>query len=52
VTDAIHLLEGVHIIRAKRGLIQILDREKLEETAGESYGVPEAEYLRLVGPLS
>jgi CRP-like cAMP-binding protein len=52
VTDAIHLLEGVNIIRATRGNIRVLDREKLEETAGDSYGVPEAEYRRLIGPLS
>lgn len=51
VTDAIHLLEGVNIIRATRGNIHILDRERLEETAGDSYGVPEAEYRRLIGPL-
>lgn len=49
VTDAIHILEGVNIIRATRGKIQVLDRERLEETAGDSYGVPEAEYRRLVG---
>jgi len=51
VTDAIHRLEGVNIIRATRGNIRILDRERLEETAGESYGVPETEYKRLIGPL-
>jgi len=52
VTDAIHLLESVNIIRATRGNIRILDRERLEETAGDSYGVPEAEYERFLGPLS
>ncbi len=51
VTDAIHLLEGVNIIRATRGNIRVLDRGRLEETAGDSYGVPEAEYRRLVGPF-
>jgi CRP-like cAMP-binding protein len=51
VTDAMHLLEGVNIIRATRGHIHILDREKLEDTAGDSYGIPEAEYRRLIGPL-
>ncbi len=34
VTDAIHILEGVNIIRATRGNIRVLDRERLEETAG------------------
>ncbi len=51
MTDAIHLLEGVNIVRATRGNIRVLDRERLEETAGDIYGVPEAEYRRLVGPL-
>jgi CRP-like cAMP-binding protein len=48
VTDAIHLLEGTGIIKARRAHITILDRERLEETAGDSYGVPEAEYERLI----
>ena len=50
VTDAMHVLEGVKIIRATRGHVQVLDRARLEEAAGESYGVPEAEYRRLIGP--
>jgi hypothetical protein len=37
------------MIRAKRSLITITDRGKLEEVAGGSYGVPEAEYRRLIG---
>jgi CRP-like cAMP-binding protein len=48
VTEAIHLLEGTGIIKARRANITILDRERLEETAGDSYGVPEAEYERLI----
>jgi CRP-like cAMP-binding protein len=48
VTEAIHLLEGTGIIKARRAHITILDRERLEETAGNSYGVPEAEYERLI----
>ena len=51
VTDAIHHLEGVGIIRAVRGHIEIRDRERLEDTAGDSYGVPEAEYARLLGSI-
>ena len=51
VTDAIHHLEGVGIIRAVRGQIEIRDRERLADTAGDSYGVPEAEYARLLGPI-
>ncbi|WP_017996647.1 Crp/Fnr family transcriptional regulator [Rhizobium leguminosarum] len=49
VTNEIHILEGVHAIKATRGNIRILDRPKLEEIAGGSYGVPEREYERLVG---
>lgn len=51
VTDAIHLLEGDLLIKATRGNIEILDRPRLERAAGASYGVPEAEYRRLIGPL-
>jgi CRP-like cAMP-binding protein len=51
VTEAIHMLEGEHLIKATRGNIRILDRERLLVTAGASYGVPEAEFRRLIGPL-
>jgi CRP-like cAMP-binding protein len=51
VTDAIHLLEGDALIKATRGNIRILDRARLERAAGASYGVPEAEFRRLIGPL-
>ena len=49
VTLAVQLLEAGGMIRAKRGLITVVDRKKLEELAGGSYGVPEAEYRRLLG---
>ena len=52
VTEALHVLEGLKIISATRGAIRVLDRVRLEETAGGSYGVPEAEYRRLIGPLN
>ncbi len=48
VTTATHILEGNGLIRAKRGVITILDREKLEELADNAYGLPEAEYARLM----
>ena len=51
VTDAIHLLESEKLIKATRGNIEILDRDRLVRAAGASYGVPEAEYLRLFGPI-
>ena len=33
VTVALHVLEGEHIIKARRGLIRIIDREKLQAAA-------------------
>lgn len=49
VTDALHVLEGLHAIRSKRGLIVVRDRERLQEAAQGAYGVAEAEYERLLG---
>ncbi|RYF17564.1 MAG: Crp/Fnr family transcriptional regulator [Oxalobacteraceae bacterium] len=51
VTVSLHILEGAGMIQSKRGRVIILDRDKLEELAGDSYGVPEAEYRHLIGPL-
>jgi CRP-like cAMP-binding protein len=48
VTVAIHSLEGRKLIRGERGRISIIDRAGLQQLAGASYGVPEAEYERLV----
>lgn len=50
VTVATHVLEGNHAIRARRGRITILDRDKLIALAGDSYGLAEAEYDRLMPP--
>jgi CRP-like cAMP-binding protein len=49
VTTALHILEGALIIRSTRGNIHIRDRVRLETVAGESYGMPEQEYERLMG---
>jgi CRP-like cAMP-binding protein len=49
VTISLHVLEGAGMIRSKRGRVVILDRLKLEDLAGDSYGRPEAEYRRLIG---
>ena len=49
VTIATQVLEGKGLIRAKRGQIVILDRDGLQEEAQGSYGIPEAEYTRLIG---
>jgi CRP-like cAMP-binding protein len=51
VTVSLHVLEGAGMIRSRRGRVMILDRHKLEELAGESYGRPEAEYRRLIAPF-
>jgi CRP-like cAMP-binding protein len=51
VTVSLHVLEGAGMIRSKRGRVLILDREKLEELAGEGYGRPEAEYRKLIAPF-
>lgn len=51
VTIALHSLEGLGFIKATRGLINVRRRADLEDFAGAAYGVPEAEYERLIGPL-
>jgi hypothetical protein len=49
VTDQTHFLEGIHAIKATRGNIKVVDRSKLEDLAGGSYGVPEQEYEKHIG---
>lgn len=49
ITDALHSIEGVGAIRATRGNVQVVSRPGLEAIAEGSYGVPEAEYERLIG---
>jgi CRP-like cAMP-binding protein len=51
VTITLHMLEGAGMIRSKRGRVTIIDRERLEDLAGDAYGKPEAEYRRLIGPI-
>jgi CRP-like cAMP-binding protein len=51
VTTALHVLEGNRFIKASRGVITIRDRTGLEEFSDGSYGRPEAEYTRLIGPF-
>jgi CRP-like cAMP-binding protein len=48
VTTALHILEGEKLIRSTRSHIRILDRRRLIGFAGEGYGGPEEEYLRLM----
>ena len=46
-SDAVTKLAGD--IRSKHGRIEVRDRAALERLAGVSYGLPEAEYRRLIG---
>lgn len=49
VTVAVQILEGYGLIKATRGRITILDRTGLEACSDPAYGIPEAEYARLIG---
>jgi CRP-like cAMP-binding protein len=48
VTEAVHDLESRELIQASRGEIVVRNRKGLEKIAGSFYGVPEAEYRRLM----
>jgi CRP-like cAMP-binding protein len=48
VTTATHILEGGHLIKATRGQIKVLDRDRLVHLADNTYGLAEAEYERLM----
>jgi CRP-like cAMP-binding protein len=52
VTVSLHFLEGEHMIKSTRGHIRVIDRAKLEAAAKDSYGLPEAEYERVIGGLA
>ncbi len=47
VTLALQTLESNGLIRARRGRIEVRDRERLVDLADDGYGLPEAEYVRL-----
>jgi hypothetical protein len=44
-----HVIEGMQVIRTKRTMITVLDREKLKELADGAYSLSEAQYTRLMG---
>jgi hypothetical protein len=46
VTEAIQALEQKPLIKTDRGLISVIDRNRLEHLAGGLYGAPEREYER------
>ena len=50
VTVAMQSLEARGVIEHSRGVITVIDRKGLEKIANASYGVPEAEYKRLMRP--
>ena len=50
VTLALQVLERRGLIRARRGLLTILDRQALEAAAAYAYGPAEREYERLIDP--
>ncbi|MGQ3215852.1 Crp/Fnr family transcriptional regulator [Shinella sp.] len=52
VTTALHVLEGEGLIRSLRGSVIIRNRPGLEAFAHDCYGLPEAEYRRLMGGLT
>jgi len=49
VTEMLKVFEDRGLISTQRGQVTMLDRVGLEGVAGDSYGVPEAEYSRLIG---
>jgi CRP-like cAMP-binding protein len=49
VTDALHALRKQELISYARGQITVKNRKGLERAAGKAYGIPEAEYRRLIG---
>jgi CRP-like cAMP-binding protein len=49
VTEALHSLASQKFIAAGRGEVVVLNRKGIERAAGDSYGVPEAEFRRLIG---
>jgi len=49
VTEMLKVFEDRGLISTQRGQVTVLDRVGLEGVAGDSYGVPEAEYSRLIG---
>jgi CRP-like cAMP-binding protein len=49
VTEAVQALSKKGLIRTNRGLVIVKDRNGLLKRAGKLYGVPEAEYERLLG---
>lgn len=48
VTETLRVLEDAGLVQCARSRITVLDRKGIEKLAGAYYGVPEAEYARLM----
>ncbi|WP_043061985.1 Crp/Fnr family transcriptional regulator [Brucella anthropi] len=48
VTNSLHVLEGLGLIKSERGVVFIRNRHGLERYARDAYGWPEKEYVRLM----
>lgn len=48
VTMAMKVLEKDGLVAKRRGRVQIIDRERLLDLAGDGYGLAESEYARLI----
>lgn len=51
VTDWLHIFEGEHWIRSKRGFVEITDRPGLETAAGDFYGAAENAWFDMLAKL-
>jgi CRP-like cAMP-binding protein len=49
VTAALNDLQQAVLVRLGRGVVTLLDRARLEDLVGHFYGIPEQEFVRLVG---
>lgn len=49
VTESMKSLQKLELITGLRGQVRVRDRAGLQRVAGETYGIPEAEYRRLLG---
>ena len=48
ITTALRSLEDAGAVKTRRGGIGIRDRDRMRDIAGDAYGVPEAEYARVL----
>ncbi|MDM9644447.1 Crp/Fnr family transcriptional regulator [Rhizobium sp. S163] len=51
VTEWLHVFEGEHWIRSKRGYVEIIDRPGLEGAAGDFYGSAEDAWFTMLAKL-